>query len=53
MEELRKMYGPGYEQPTAVLMLTGWLTAHPGQMDWVIFNVFKVEDRAYYEEELK
>ncbi len=128
MEELRKMHGPGYEQPTAVPMLTDgynlpakkvvhivgpivhgaltkaleqdladcyrntldlcadneirsvafcsistgvfhfpkkraaqiavktvtdWLTAHPGQVERVIFNVFKAEDRAYYEAELK
>ena len=37
----------------AVKTVTDWLTAHPGQMERVIFNVFKAEDRAYYEAELK
>ena len=30
-----------------------WLEAHPGKMDRVIFNVFKDEDRRYYESELQ
>ena len=29
-----------------------WLAAHPGKMERVIFNVFKDEDRKYYEAEL-
>lgn len=36
----------------AVQTVTEWLDAHPRQMDRVIFNVFKDEDRQYYEEEL-
>ena len=27
-----------------------WLRAHPGQLERVIFNVFKDEDRSYYEQ---
>ena len=33
----------------AVETVEGWLRAHRGQMDRVIFNVFKEEDRGYYE----
>jgi O-acetyl-ADP-ribose deacetylase (regulator of RNase III) len=33
----------------AVKTVTDWLVAHPGMMKRVIFNVFKDEDRAYYE----
>ena len=36
----------------AVNTVTDWLKAHPGKMDRVIFNVFKDEDRSYYEEQL-
>ena len=36
----------------AVQTVTAWLTEHPGQMERVIFNVFKDEDRKYYEAEL-
>ena len=36
----------------AAKTVTSWLSAHPGQMDRVIFNVFKDEDRKYYEAEL-
>ena len=128
MEELRRRYGPDYEQPTAVPMLTdaynlpakkvihivgpivesrltpalekaladcytntldmclenglksvafccistgvfrfpgrraaeiavktvkNWMSAHPDVMDRVIFNVFKDEDKEYYEQELR
>ena len=128
MEELRRRYGPDYEQPTAVPMLTdaynlpakkvihivgpivesrltpalekaladcytntldmcaenglksvafccistgvfrfpgrraaeiavqsvqSWTAGHPGAVDRVIFNVFKDEDREYYERELR
>ena len=35
----------------AVRSVTQWLTAHDGAMDRVIFNVFKDEDREYYEQE--
>ena len=37
----------------AVRTVTEWLSAHPGVMDRVIFNVFKEEDREYYEAELR
>ena len=30
--------------------VTDWLAEHPGKMDRVIFNVFKDEDRIYYED---
>jgi len=36
----------------AVKAVTDWLTAHPEAMERVIFNVFKNEDKAYYEAEL-
>ena len=36
----------------AVRTVRKWLSAHPGVMDRVIFNVFKEEDREYYEAEL-
>ncbi len=36
----------------AVRSATDWLSAHPDGIDRVIFNVFKDEDREYYEEEL-
>ena len=36
----------------AVRTVSDWLTGHPDAMDRVIFNVFKDEDRQYYEEEL-
>ena len=34
----------------AVETVTAWLSEHGGQMERVIFNVFKEEDRKYYEE---
>ena len=34
----------------AVSTVNGWLSQHPGAMDRVIFDVFKDEDRKYYEE---
>ena len=37
----------------AVRTVKKWLSAHPGVMDRVIFNVFKEEDREYYEAELR
>lgn len=37
----------------AVHTVKEWLEAHPGEMDRVIFNVFKEEDREYYESELQ
>ena len=37
----------------AVRTVKEWLSAYPGTMDRVIFNVFKEEDRAYYEAELR
>ena len=36
----------------AVRTVTEWLSAHPGSMERVIFNVFKDEDRGYYDKEL-
>ena len=33
----------------AVETVSTWLAEHPGQIDRVIFNVFKDEDRKYYE----
>ena len=36
----------------AVKTVTDWLNAHPDAMERVIFNVFKDEDKEYYEEEL-
>ncbi len=36
----------------AVKTVTDWLTEHPASMNRVIFNVFKDEDREYYEQEL-
>ena len=37
----------------AVQTVTGWLTEHPDAMERVIFNVFKDEDKTYYETELQ
>ena len=37
----------------AVHTVMEWLEAHPGEMERVIFNVFKDEDREYYESELQ
>ena len=37
----------------AVQTVTGWLSEHPGGMERVIFNVFKDEDRVYYEQLLQ
>lgn len=37
----------------AVHTVKEWLEAHPGEVDRVIFNVFKEEDREYYESELQ
>ena len=37
----------------AVQTVEEWLAAHPGEVDRVIFNVFKDEDREYYESELQ
>ena len=34
----------------AVCTVKEWITAHPETMERVIFNVFKDEDRTYYEE---
>ena len=34
----------------AVGTVSRWLEEHPGSMDRVIFNVFKDEDKAYYEQ---
>lgn len=34
----------------AVETVTDWMKGHPGCMERVIFNVFKDEDRTYYEE---
>ena len=37
----------------AVRTVSGWLSNHPEAMERVIFNVFKNEDKAYYEAELQ
>ncbi len=37
----------------AVQTVTDWMEQHPGQMERVIFNVFKEEDKIYYEAELQ
>ena len=37
----------------AVDTVTGWMKEHSGQMERVIFNVFKDEDRGYYEKLLQ
>ena len=37
----------------AVKTVTDWLSKHPEAMERVIFNVFKDEDKAYYETELQ
>ena len=37
----------------AVKTVTGWMATHPGAMERVIFNVFKDEDKAYYEQLLQ
>lgn len=37
----------------AVKTVTEWITGHPGAMERVIFNVFKDEDKAYYERQLQ
>ena len=37
----------------AVHTVKQWLETHPGKVDRVIFNVFKDEDRRYYESELQ
>ena len=37
----------------AVQTVTNWLSKHPQAMERVIFNVFKDEDKAYYETELQ
>ena len=37
----------------AVKTVTDWMKQHPAAMERVIFNVFKDEDKAYYEAELQ
>ena len=37
----------------AVKTVTDWLSEHPNAMERVIFNVFKDEDKTYYETELQ
>ena len=37
----------------AVKTVKEWIAAHPGKIERVIFNVFKDEDREYYESELQ
>ncbi len=36
----------------AVRTVTDWLSGHPDAMERVVFNVFRDEDKRYYEEEL-
>ena len=37
----------------AVQTVTDWMDQHPGQRERVIFNVFKEEDKIYYEAEIQ
>ena len=37
----------------AVQTVTEWMDQHPGQMERIIFNVFKEEDKIYYEAEIQ
>ena len=37
----------------AVQTVTEWMDQHPGQMERIIFNVFKEEDKIYYEAEMQ
>ena len=37
----------------AVQTVTEWMGKHPEAMERVIFNVFKDEDKGYYEEQLR
>ena len=37
----------------AVQTVTDWMDQHPGQMERIIFNVFKEEDKIYYEAEIQ
>lgn len=37
----------------AVQTVTEWLAGNPGCIEMVIFNVFKDEDKLYYEEQLR
>lgn len=37
----------------AVNTVNEWMLKHPGAMGRVIFNVFKDEDKGYYEQELR
>ena len=37
----------------AVKTVTNWLNTHPDVMERVVFNVFKDEDKEYYEQELQ
>ena len=48
----RRTGAPVSAEAIAVQTVTEWLTAHPDGMERVIFNVFKDEDKAYYEAEL-
>ena len=36
-----------------VQTVTDWMDQHPGQMERIIFNVFKEEDKIYYEAEIQ
>jgi O-acetyl-ADP-ribose deacetylase (regulator of RNase III) len=36
----------------AVQTVSDWMKGHPGELERVIFNVFKDEDKEYYEQEL-
>ena len=38
---------------SAVQTVTDWMDQHPGQMERIIFNVFKEEDKIYYEAEIQ
>lgn len=45
-----RMPKPASAAVLAVQTVTEWLGENPGDMDRIIFNVFKNEDRDYYEE---
>ncbi|MFI5933573.1 macro domain-containing protein [Actinoplanes sp. NPDC051494] len=37
---------------TAVRTVTGWLAAHPGRLDRVVFDVWSADDRRFYQQAL-
>ena len=48
---LTRLYEERYRDPKhPERTVDNWLSQHPGAMERVIFNVFKDEDKKYYEE---